>query len=105
MDIQINYFCLGVKGCIVFGEDGLVFYGKVWCFGVNVVIKFVFDKDVVVGGQEMEVGEYVVFCKLMVKEWMLMFYLYEFGSWGSYVDKDFVVIVFVKLEKSLVMVE
>jgi hypothetical protein len=104
-DIQINYSRPGVKGRTVFGEDGLVPYGKVWRFGANAATKFAFDKDVVVGGQEMEAGEYAVLCKPMAKEWMLMFYPYESGSWGSYVDKDPAAKVSVKPEKSPVMVE
>ncbi|WP_421947162.1 DUF2911 domain-containing protein [Phaeodactylibacter xiamenensis] len=104
-DIQINYSRPGVKGRTVFGGDGLVPYGKVWRFGANAATKFAFDKDVVVGGQEMEAGEYAVLCKPMAKEWMLMFYPYESGSWGSYVDKDPAATVSVKPEKSPVMVE
>ncbi|MEQ8704402.1 MAG: DUF2911 domain-containing protein [Phaeodactylibacter sp.] len=104
-DIQINYSRPGVKGRTVFAEDGLVPYGKVWRFGANAATKFTFDKDVVVGGKEMGAGEYAVLCKPMAKEWMLMFYPYESGSWGSYVDKDPAATVSVKPEKSPVMVE
>lgn len=104
-DIQINYSRPGVKGRTVFAEDGLVPYGKVWRFGANAATKFTFDKDVVVGGKEMGAGEYAVLCKPMAKEWMLMFYPYESGSWGSYVEKDPAATVSVKPEKSPMMVE
>lgn len=104
-DIQINYSRPGVKGRTIFAEDGLVPYGKVWRFGANAATKFEFDKDVVVAGTEMEAGEYAVLCKPMAEEWMLMFYPYESGSWGSYVEKEPAATITVKPEKSPVMVE
>jgi len=104
-DIQINYSRPGVKGRTIFAEDGLVPYGKVWRFGANAATKFEFDEDVVVAGTEMEAGEYAVLCKPMAEEWMLMFYPYESGSWGSYVEKEPAATITVKPEKSPVMVE
>lgn len=104
-DIQINYSRPGVKGRTVFAEDGLVPYGKVWRFGANAATKFTFDKDVMVAGEAMDAGEYAVLCKPMAKEWMLMFYPYESGNWGSYLDKEPAATVSVKTMKSPTMVE
>lgn len=87
-EIEIEYSRPGVKGRTIFADDGLVPYGKVWRFGANAATKFAFDKDVVVGGVEMEAGEYAVLCMPAEDEWKLMFYPYESGSWGSYVEKD-----------------
>ncbi len=104
-DIQINYSRPGVKGRTIFAEDGLVPYGKVWRFGANAATKFEFDEDVVVAGEEMEAGEYAVLCKPTAEEWELMFYPYESGSWGSYVEKDPAATITVVPEKSPAMVE
>jgi hypothetical protein len=87
-EIEIEYSRPGVKGRTIFAEDGLVPYGKVWRFGANAATKFAFDKDVVVGGVEMEAGEYAVLSKPSKGDWELMFYPYESGNWGSYLDKD-----------------
>lgn len=87
-EIEINYSRPGVKGRTIFAKDGLVPYGKVWRFGANAATEFAFDKDVVVGGVEMEAGAYAVLCKPAKDEWELMFYPYESGNWGSYVEKD-----------------
>lgn len=73
-----------MKGCIIFVDDGLVLFGDVWCFGVNQVIKILFSDDVILGGKVVKGGEYVVFVKLIVKSWEIMFFLYEGGNWGSY---------------------
>lgn len=87
-EIEIEYSRPGVKGRTIFAKDGLVQYGKVWRFGANAATKFAFDKDVVVGGVEMEAGEYAVLCKPTASEWELMFYPYESGNWGSYLEKE-----------------
>lgn len=94
-----------MKGCIIFVVDGFVLFGKVWCIGVNFVIKIIIGQDVKMGGVEVVVGSYVVFIKLIVKEWIFMLYLYESGSWGSYVEKEFVVIFSVVIKKIGMMVE
>jgi tetratricopeptide (TPR) repeat protein len=59
----------------------------------------------VVGGVEMPAGEYAVLCKPTAKEWMLMFYPYESGNWGSYLDKEPAGTVSVKPETNDDMIE
>ncbi len=84
-DVSVSYSSPGVKGREVFGD--LVPYGKVWRFGANSATKFSFSKDVVVGGVEMPAGDYAVLCTPAKDSWSLMFYPYESGNWGSYMDK------------------
>ncbi len=87
-EVEIEYSRPGVKERVVFGEDGLVPFGKVWRLGANAATKFSFSEDVRVAGTEMKAGEYAVLAKPGKEEWEFMFYPYESGNWSSYVEKD-----------------
>ena len=87
-DVTIVYSRPSVKGRTIFAADGLVPYGKPWRLGANAATKFSFSKDVKLGGQDMKAGDYAVLAMPGATEWKFMFYPYESGNWGSYVDKD-----------------
>lgn len=86
-DFHVTYSRPGVKGRKIFAADGLVPYGKVWRTGANQATKFTFGDKVMVAGAELAAGDYAVLTKPMADKWEVMFYTYETGNWGSYVEK------------------
>ena len=87
-EIGIEYSRPGVKDREVFGDDGLVPYGKVWRLGANAATKFSFDKDVKIADAELKAGDYAVLAKPGASKWEFMFYTYESGRWSSYLEKE-----------------
>lgn len=86
-DVHIEYSRPGVKGRKIFAADGLVPFGEVWRTGANQATKITFGGDVMVAGQELAAGSYAILSKPTATEWEVMFFPYETGNWGSYVDK------------------
>jgi hypothetical protein len=86
-DVHIEYSRPGVKGRKIFAADGLVPFGEVWRTGANQATKITFGGAVMIGGEEVAAGSYAVLSKPSATEWEVMFFPYESGSWGSYVEK------------------
>ncbi|MTB50516.1 DUF2911 domain-containing protein [Lewinella sp. W8] len=86
-DVHIEYSRPGVKGRKIFALNGLVPFGQVWRTGANQATKITFGGDVMIGGEEVPAGSYAVLSKPFTTEWEVMFFPYETGNWGSYVDK------------------
>lgn len=87
-DVTIAYSRPNVKGRTIFAEDGLVPFGKPWRLGANAATKFSFSEDVMIVGSKLKAGDYAVLATPGANEWKFMFYPYESGNWGSYLDKD-----------------
>ncbi len=87
-DITIEYSRPGAKGREIFAEDGLVPFGKPWRLGANAATKFSFSEDVKIAGTDMKAGDYAVLATPGKGEWKFMFYPYESGNWGSYLEKE-----------------
>ena len=87
-DVHVEYSRPGVKGRTIFAADGLVPYGEVWRTGANQATKITFGDDVMVAGTEVPAGSYAVLSKPAADQWEVMFYTYETGNWGSYLEKD-----------------
>lgn len=86
-DVTVEYSRPGKKSRKVFGQDGLVEYGKFWRTGANAATKITFSDDITVGGKELIKGSYAILVKPEANSWMVNFYPYESGSWGSYTEK------------------
>jgi len=87
-DVMIHYNRPGVKGRVIFAEDGLVPFGEMWRTGANAATKFVFSDDVKLAGQDVKEGTYAMVTIPGEKEWKLMLFPYESGSWSSYKEKS-----------------
>lgn len=87
-DITVEYSRPGVKDRKIFAADGLVPYGEVWRTGANNATKISFSDDVKVGDAELKAGAYAILSKPTAASWQVMFFPYETGNWGSYVDKE-----------------
>jgi hypothetical protein len=87
-DVGITYSRPGAKGRELFDQDGLVPYGEIWRTGANQATRVDFGGDMMVAGNQVPAGSYAILSKPMEDEWMVMFYPYEGGNWGSYVDKE-----------------
>lgn len=87
-DVTIAYSRPNVKGRAIFAEDGLVPFGKPWRLGANAATKFSFSEDVMIAGSKLKAGDYAVLATPGAAEWKFMFYPYESGNWGSYLEKE-----------------
>lgn len=87
-DITIEYSRPAVKERKIFAADGLVPYGEIWRTGANSATKISFSDDVTVGEQDLKAGAYAILSKPNANAWQLMFFPYEGGNWGSYVEKE-----------------
>ncbi|MCB0550516.1 MAG: DUF2911 domain-containing protein [Phaeodactylibacter sp.] len=87
-DVTIVYSRPGVKDREVFAADGLVPFDKPWRLGANSATKFSFSEDVMVGDADLKAGDYAVLATPGASEWKFMFYPYESGNWGSYLEKE-----------------
>ncbi len=87
-EVTITYSRPSMKGREIFGKNTLVPYGQMWRTGANAATKFAFDNGVTLGGKKLEAGEYAVLTKPNAKNWQVMLYPYESGSWNSYVEKE-----------------
>ncbi len=95
-DVTIVYSRPNVKGRATFAEDGLVPLGKPWRLGANAATKFSFSEDVMIAGSKLKAGDYAVLATPGAAEWKFMFYSYESGNWGSYLEKEAAAVVSVK---------
>ena len=86
-DVTVEYSRPSAKGRAIFAADGLVPYGKVWRTGANQVTKVSFSDAVKVDGKDVPAGDYAVLTKPAADQWEVMFFSYEGGNWGSYVEK------------------
>ena len=88
--VTVEYSRPGVKGRQVFGtatEQSLEKYDKPWRTGANTATKFTFSDDLKIDGKNLAKGTYSILTLPGVKEWTVMFFPYESGSWTSYVEK------------------
>lgn len=87
-EVTINYSRPSTKGRTIFAKDGVVPFDQTWRFGANAATKFTFSEKVKAAGQELKAGSYAVIAMPSDKEWKLMFYTYDTGNWGSYLEKE-----------------
>lgn len=86
-NVTVEYSRPSMKGRSIFAKDGLVPTGEIWRTGANQATKVSFDQPVMIGGQKLERGDYAILSKPGTETWEVMFFPYESGNWGSYVEK------------------
>ncbi len=69
-NIHIEYERPSARGRVIFGD--LVPWNKVWRTGAGYATKISFDKNVKIGGQTVEAGQYSIFTIPNKESWMLI---------------------------------
>jgi len=85
-DFTVNYSRPGVKDRVIFADDGLVPYGKIWRTGANGATTIEFSEDINFGGQDVEAGKYALYTIPGADKWSVMLYsdLTLGGNVGNY---------------------
>ncbi len=86
-DIEIAYSRPSANNRLIFGDQGLIPYGKLWRTGANAATKITFGDEVTISGKKLKEGAYAILTKPGASAWEVYFYTYETGNWSSYKDK------------------
>jgi hypothetical protein len=86
-EVSIIYSRPSMKGRKIFGDDGIVPYGKIWRTAANAVTKVTFSDDVTIANTKLPKGSYAILSTPGMDSWTVMFYTYETASWGAYSEK------------------
>ena len=75
-DVDISYSRPKMKGRKIFGagDDFLVPYGKIWRTGANSGTIITIEKDIMVEGQDLPAGEYMIITFPNKDAWEVVFY-------------------------------
>lgn len=88
--ITVEYSRPSLKDRVAFGtadEKSMERYGAPWRTGANSATKFTFSEDLKINGKNLKAGSYAMLTKPGMKEWTVMLFPFETGSWSSYVEK------------------
>lgn len=69
------------KGRVIFAEDGLVPFGKVWRTGANEPTYIETNKTLVINGQQLKPGKYSLWTIPNAQSWQVIFNS-DYPSWG-----------------------
>lgn len=85
-EFTVDYSRPGVKERVIFAEDGLVPYGKIWRTGANAATTIEFSEDINFGGKDVEAGKYALYTIPGKETWSVMLYsdLTLGGNVGNY---------------------
>ncbi|MCH8232399.1 MAG: DUF2911 domain-containing protein [Bacteroidetes bacterium] len=91
-DVEITYLRPKMKERKIFGEgdDYLVPYGKMWRTGANAGTLITFSDDVIISGDTVPAGEYMILTIPGADEWTVIFYKDASigGNMSSYKEED-----------------
>ena len=108
-DVEINYFRPKVKGRKIFGSgaDYLEQYGKLWRTGANSGSKISFSTDVMIAGQKVSKGEYLILTIPDAQEWEFILYTDPSigGNMTAYKEENALLKTKVKAQKLSATVE
>ncbi len=81
--IKVAYGQPSRKGRVLFGDNGLEKYGKVWRTGANEATEITFAKDVMFGDKMVKAGTYTLFTIPGATEWTVIING-ETGQFGAF---------------------
>jgi hypothetical protein len=87
-EVTVEYSRPGAKERVIFAEDGLVPFGKMWRTGANAATKITFSDDVKVAGKDLKAGSYAIITIPTADKWTVNFYPFDSGNWSSYTEKE-----------------
>ncbi|MEM9887145.1 MAG: DUF2911 domain-containing protein [Bacteroidota bacterium] len=88
--ITVEYSRPSLKERVAFGtadQKSMEKYDAPWRTGANVATKITFSEDLKINGENLKGGAYAILTKPGMKEWTVMLFPYDKGSWTSYTDK------------------
>lgn len=71
--VTIVYNRPSARGRTLFGHDGVVAWGRVWCPGADSASTIAVSRDVTIGGQPLAAGKYSIWAIPGPDEWTLIF--------------------------------
>ena len=80
--VTVEYSRPAVRGRKIFGESGLVPYGRIWRVGANESTKFTVDTEIDVSGNTLTKGTYALYAFPEEKEWEIVFHT-NTNHWGD----------------------
>jgi len=85
-EFTVNYSRPGMKERVIYADEGLVPFGKVWRTGANAATTIEFSEDINFGGQDVEAGKYALYTIPGAASWSVMLYsdLTLGGNVGNY---------------------
>ena len=85
-DFTVNYSRPGVNDRVIFADEGLVPFGKIWRTGANSATTIEFSEDINFGGTDVEAGKYALYTIPGAESWSVMLYsdLTLGGNVGDY---------------------
>ncbi len=83
-EVTVEYSRPGAKGRLIYAEDGLVSFGKLWRTGANAATKVTFGDDVKIEGADVKAGSYALLTIPGAYEWTVNFYPYDSWRWTTY---------------------
>lgn len=104
-DIEISYARPSRHDRSIFGEDGLVPYGKQWRTGANRATTFEFSTDVYLQDQLVPKGKYTLITIPSPSDWQIDFFPYETSNWTKYREKEPMLSLTVPSKQSSAMTE
>jgi hypothetical protein len=81
LKITVYYNAPSKKGRVIFAEDGLVPFGKVWRTGANEATYIETDRTLIVKGKELRAGKYSIWTIPGAQSWTVIFNS-DYPSWG-----------------------
>jgi hypothetical protein len=81
LKITVFYNAPSKKGRVIFADDGLVPFGKVWRTGANEATYLETNKTLVFNGKELKPGKYSIWTIPTAQSWTVIFNS-DYPSWG-----------------------
>lgn len=81
LKIHVYYNRPYKKSRVIFAEDGLVPFGKVWRTGANEATSFETNKTLLIKGKELKPGKYSLWTIPNAQSWQVIFNS-DYPSWG-----------------------
>ena len=87
-DVTVEYSRPGKKDRVIFSDDGLAPFGKIWRTGANAATKITFSDAVKIEGNDLAAGSYAVLTVPGATTWKVNFYPYGATRWTTYKEMD-----------------
>lgn len=87
-EITLTYSRPSLRGRNLFGEKGILIKGEKWRTGANATTKIECSNDLLINGQKLPKGTYVLLTTPQEKDWVFHFYPYEKLPYTKFLEKE-----------------
>lgn len=84
----LSYSRPSLRGRNLFGENGILVFGKKWRTGANATTKIAFTNDIEINGQTLPKGTYALLTTPQKASWTFHFYHYEKLAYTKFLEKE-----------------